>query len=220
MSASPSEICVITENVLAAQELAERETEDLEREAASTEDVPLPMVPKLLQLPQADLVEKTQEFKAKGNQLDLLLLKAESYSHFIMENQKRSRIRLQVVPKAREDEKSKPPKAKKGGKRKSAGGSSESPTKKARADGVDEVKTDDIGEEFTFRQPQSLVGGTLLPYQLDGLQWLLSLWENGLSGILADEMVSPCYCFSLNDRYGLTGPRQDNTNYLTNCTSP
>ena len=27
-----------------------------------------------------------------------------------------------------------------------------------------------------------------MPYQLEGLQWLLSLWENGLSGILADEM--------------------------------
>ena len=27
-----------------------------------------------------------------------------------------------------------------------------------------------------------------MPYQLEGVQWLLSLWENGLSGILADEM--------------------------------
>jgi SNF2 family DNA or RNA helicase len=27
-----------------------------------------------------------------------------------------------------------------------------------------------------------------MPYQIEGLQWLLSLWENGLNGILADEM--------------------------------
>lgn len=27
-----------------------------------------------------------------------------------------------------------------------------------------------------------------MPHQLEGLQWLLSLWENGLNGILADEM--------------------------------
>lgn len=27
-----------------------------------------------------------------------------------------------------------------------------------------------------------------MPYQMEGLQWLLSLWENGLNGILADEM--------------------------------
>ena len=40
----------------------------------------------------------------------------------------------------------------------------------------------------SFQQPKSLVGGKLLDYQLEGLQWLLSLWENGLSGILADEV--------------------------------
>ena len=37
-------------------------------------------------------------------------------------------------------------------------------------------------------QPSNLVGGKLMPYQIEGLQWLLSLWENGLNGILADEM--------------------------------
>ena len=26
------------------------------------------------------------------------------------------------------------------------------------------------------------------PYQLEGLRWLVTLYENGLSGILADEM--------------------------------
>lgn len=37
-------------------------------------------------------------------------------------------------------------------------------------------------------QPTKLVGGTLKPYQLEGLRWLVTLYENGLSGILADEM--------------------------------
>lgn len=37
-------------------------------------------------------------------------------------------------------------------------------------------------------QPSNLVGGTLKPYQLEGLRWLVTLYENGLSGILADEM--------------------------------
>ncbi|KAK4876073.1 hypothetical protein RN001_012495 [Aquatica leii] len=31
-------------------------------------------------------------------------------------------------------------------------------------------------------------GGTLKPYQVEGLTWLIILFENGLSGILADEM--------------------------------
>lgn len=32
------------------------------------------------------------------------------------------------------------------------------------------------------------MGGKLKPYQLEGLRWLVTLYENGLSGILADEM--------------------------------
>lgn len=41
--------------------------------------------------------------------------------------------------------------------------------------------------EYTAKPP-NLVGGTLKPYQLEGLRWLVTLYENGLSGILADEM--------------------------------
>jgi hypothetical protein len=44
------------------------------------------------------------------------------------------------------------------------------------------------GGEVSLEQPRSLTGGTLKPYQLEGLNWLSSLWMNGLNGILADEM--------------------------------
>ncbi|KAH0485931.1 MAG: uncharacterized protein KVP18_003657 [Porospora cf. gigantea A] len=37
-------------------------------------------------------------------------------------------------------------------------------------------------------QPSLLTGATLKNYQLEGLNWLISLYENGLNGILADEM--------------------------------
>lgn len=37
-------------------------------------------------------------------------------------------------------------------------------------------------------QPKCLIGGTLKPYQMEGLQWLVSLFNNNLNGILADEM--------------------------------
>jgi ATP-dependent DNA helicase len=37
-------------------------------------------------------------------------------------------------------------------------------------------------------QPALISGGTLKAYQLEGLEWLVSLYENGLNGILADEM--------------------------------
>lgn len=32
-------------------------------------------------------------------------------------------------------------------------------------------------------------GGPLRDYQIRGLNWLISLYENGVNGILADEMV-------------------------------
>ena len=39
-----------------------------------------------------------------------------------------------------------------------------------------------------YYQPSILTGGKLTTYQLDGLNWLISLYETGLNGILADEM--------------------------------
>lgn len=38
------------------------------------------------------------------------------------------------------------------------------------------------------QQPDLVTGGVMRPYQLEGLEWLTSLYENGLNGILADEM--------------------------------
>ena len=46
-----------------------------------------------------------------------------------------------------------------------------------------------ISEKVT-RQPNILVGGKLKDYQVKGLQWMVSLYNNRLNGILADEMVS------------------------------
>lgn len=38
-------------------------------------------------------------------------------------------------------------------------------------------------------QPKCLESCEMRDYQLVGLDWLISLYENGLNGILADEMV-------------------------------
>lgn len=38
------------------------------------------------------------------------------------------------------------------------------------------------------KQPKLVTGAKMREYQLDGLEWLISLYENGLNGILADEM--------------------------------
>ena len=52
------------------------------------------------------------------------------------------------------------------------------------------TEKDANGEEDHARrsQPALVTGATMKEYQLDGLEWLVSLYENGLNGILADEM--------------------------------
>lgn len=38
------------------------------------------------------------------------------------------------------------------------------------------------------KQPTILKGGQLKNYQMTGLNWMISLYEEGINGILADEM--------------------------------
>lgn len=53
-----------------------------------------------------------------------------------------------------------------------------------------EVKPSEIGFQDlrSAKQPDLVTGGYMRTYQLEGLDWLTSLYENGLNGILADEM--------------------------------
>ncbi|KAL5049693.1 hypothetical protein BDW71DRAFT_204393 [Aspergillus fruticulosus] len=53
-----------------------------------------------------------------------------------------------------------------------------------------EAKPTVLGEQelVATQQPTPVTGGRMRKYQLEGLEWLKSLWMNGLCGILADEM--------------------------------
>ncbi|KAI9824382.1 MAG: hypothetical protein M1832_001917 [Thelocarpon impressellum] len=56
--------------------------------------------------------------------------------------------------------------------------------------GEQEANPSKLGAEVTrsANQPELVTGGIMRGYQLEGLEWLKSLYENGLNGILADEM--------------------------------
>lgn len=43
-------------------------------------------------------------------------------------------------------------------------------------------------DDCTF-SPSDIKTGKMRDYQVRGLNWLISLYENGINGILADEMV-------------------------------
>lgn len=49
-------------------------------------------------------------------------------------------------------------------------------------------------KETITEQPKMLVGGQLKSYQIKGLEWMISLYNNHVNGILADEMVSSLGC--------------------------
>lgn len=136
-----------------------------------------------------------------SKQLDLLLLKAESYSKFILDNQQRAQaVQLSLygtssTATATAAVVATPPPTTGSAKKSTSKASS---SKKRKANETEEAAaslssavtaTPVKRAKETIAQPPNLVGGQLMPHQLEGLQWLLSLWENGLNGILAGKKI-------------------------------
>jgi ATP-dependent DNA helicase len=74
--------------------------------------------------------------------------------------------------------------------------------KRVRPNSDDEDQSDGDGDEPqkrarvlpndakpAFVQPALLTGATLKDYQLEGVAWMVSLWENGISGILGESSL-------------------------------
>ena len=57
------------------------------------------------------------------------------------------------------------------------------------ADLLQDEEEEHVGHRLT-QQPSVIKGGAMRKYQLDGLNWLIHLFDNGINGILADEMAS------------------------------
>ena len=61
-------------------------------------------------------------------------------------------------------------------------------------------EADEHDATFLTAQPSTLGGGKMRQYQLEGLNWMIRLQENGVNGILADEVsynlfvLSAIYC--------------------------
>lgn len=130
-------------------------------------------------------------YNVQVNQLEFLLDKASEYSNFIAQDleelqQGMAQEAKKAIAKAN--------KKKRKGDSSSSGPSSSKKLKNvkgkaalATAQAKDaKVRADN---KPIFVQPANLAGGcTLKDYQLEGVRWMASLFENGVSGILADEM--------------------------------
>jgi len=82
--------------------------------------------------------------------------------------------------------------------------------KKARLEKTDADRKFE-GKAIPERQPLLLTGGIMRNYQLDGYEWMSTLWENGINGILADEMglgktVQTVALFCHMYEMGVSGP--------------
>ncbi|CAK8539872.1 unnamed protein product [Lathyrus sativus] len=172
------------------------------------------LVPKLMveeeeKLLEARAKEEEEQLQEAPNlndsqfdKLDELLTQTKLYSEFLLE--KMDDITLtageQEIKEEEEEESQLDTKPKgRGRKRKAAKQCNTGKAKKAVEAMItrskETVKTEDVNlseEERTEKEQRELVplltGGKLKSYQLKGVKWLISLWQNGLNGILADQM--------------------------------
>ncbi|CAN0919419.1 ATP-dependent DNA helicase DDM1 [Linum grandiflorum] len=157
---------------------------------------------------EAKLMSSREREEAKGNvkqeaphlndsqfnKLDELLTQTQLYSEFLLEKMD------DITPKGEEQEnETVGNKRGRGSKRKAGAACNTRRAKRAVAAMITRSKevesTDDANlsvEDKVEKEQRELVplltGGKLKPYQLKGVKWLISLWQNGLNGILADQM--------------------------------
>jgi ATP-dependent DNA helicase len=125
----------------------------------------------------------------QGNQLDFLLSKASEYSNFIAKDldELQASMTEQAQQALQKTDK----------KRRKGGDGSETTKKQKMANGsvqnLESVQAKDAMARTAatakpiFIQPANLAADCFLKdYQLEGVRWLASLFENGVSGILAD----------------------------------
>ena len=134
----------------------------------------------------------------RNAQLDFLLNRAKEYSDFISNDIQELQEGMQAeatAVAARAEKKSKTNKSKQQQQqRKKRKKNNGEPTEGEMALGkaqetYSKSKAAEASSKSIFIQPKNLASGCQLKdYQLEGVRWLVSLYENGVSGILADEM--------------------------------
>ncbi|KAF3320508.1 ATP-dependent DNA helicase DDM1 [Carex littledalei] len=135
----------------------------------------------------------------KFSKLDELLTQTQLYSEFLLERMEH--ITANEVKQDEEEEKPKEKQKGRGRKRKASSANQYNDNKAKKAVAVmlrrscDTVSPEDSSlteAERCEKEQKKLVplmtGGRLKSYQIKGVKWMISLWHNGLNGILADQM--------------------------------
>ncbi|CAH9119542.1 unnamed protein product [Cuscuta europaea] len=141
-------------------------------------------------------VEAVDLNETQFSKLDELLTQTQLYSEFLLE--KMDNINVDGAEEA-EVKPAEETKRGRGRKRKAAAQYDNKKAKKAVAAMLTRTKEGEspdysaLTEEEKADKEQSklaplLTGGKLKSYQIKGVKWMISLWQNGLNGILADQM--------------------------------
>jgi ATP-dependent DNA helicase len=120
-----------------------------------------------------------QDMEERLKKLHFILEKSTIYSNILRERMEEDTQRR--LAKLEEE------KSQTGSKRGRPVGSPKGKKRARTSNGASEVQEEEESGE-PFQQPALITGAKLKPYQLEGLQWMVSLDQNGISGILADEM--------------------------------
>jgi len=138
-----------------------------------------------------EVEEAPKAIKENFDKLNELLQKTETYSRFIHEHVVGTTEEEEENKEGGEDDEESDDEVD-GGKRKRRGGRKTATTNESAQKKLKSVFTKserlqtakDTALKYT--QPKYLVGTTLREYQLMGVNWLISLYENGVNGILAE----------------------------------
>ncbi|ONM08730.1 chromatin complex subunit A 106 [Zea mays] len=136
--------------------------------------------------------------ESRYSKLDELLTKTQLFSEFLLE--KMDKIADEVVEP--QGEESPVEKKKRRGRKRKANATPQYNDKKAKtavAAMLTRSREDRLADDSTLSEEERLkkeqanlvplmTGGKLKSYQIKGVKWLISLWQNGLNGILADQM--------------------------------
>lgn len=119
----------------------------------------------------------------KLERLNALIQRSQVYSQIMAENILQNTMEKKLARDAADASAAPAAKRRKGAKKTS------SDRKKAKGQtDIVSMLSAPSAETAAHKQPKLFSGGTLKDYQLDGMEWLITLFENGLNGILADEM--------------------------------
>ncbi|KAG2639728.1 ATP-dependent DNA helicase DDM1-like isoform X1 [Panicum virgatum] len=135
--------------------------------------------------------------ETRYNKLDELLSKTQLFSEFLLENM--DKIADESVETPAEESQVEEKKKGRGRKRKAKPQYNDKKAKTAVAAMLTRSREDRLAEDCTLSEEERwekeqanlvplMTGGKLKSYQIKGVKWLISLWQNGLNGILADQM--------------------------------